>query len=120
MLRGFGNILVQGIANTLHSSAVPVALECVRYHSEDGENSTRSATVSRRLLTALLHHCSNAVQFAELADALVSLLEDLSKADDWTVQLSRSMQLASVITSVRQGSRCLRTSVLACSYSARR
>ncbi|KLO12558.1 hypothetical protein SCHPADRAFT_853762 [Schizopora paradoxa] len=97
----------KGIANTLHSSTASVVLECVRFHSTDDNTPTRSATICRRLLTALVHHCSNADQFTELAEALLVNIEGLPKEGGWSLELQRSLQLFSIITSVRQGSRCL-------------
>jgi U3 small nucleolar RNA-associated protein 20 len=65
-------------------------------------------TCLRRLLTALIHHCRGAEQFLPVSELLVERFINLSRSlipDEDTDCLGRSIEIISVVSSVRQGSR---------------
>jgi len=70
-------------------------------------------TLIRRVLTALIHHVKNADQFTPLADLLVAQFTSLKPADITLPEdiegLRRMLEIISVPTAVRQGSRLTRT-----------
>lgn len=72
-------------------------------------------TLIRRVLTALIHHVKKADQFTPLADLLVGKFASLSKSTQSTSpehieSLRRMLEIISVPTAVRQGSRLARKS----------
>jgi U3 small nucleolar RNA-associated protein 20 len=71
-------------------------------------------TVIRRVLTALIHHVKNAAQFSPLGDLLVEQLKTIAKSIDSgssesIESLRRMVEVVSVPTAARQGSRLTRT-----------
>lgn len=70
-------------------------------------------TLIRRVLTALIHHVKNAGQFSPLADLLVQEFSTISKSTKSTSpedleRLRRMLEILTVPSSVRQGSRLTR------------
>lgn len=63
----------------------------------------------RRTLTALMHHCKGPEQFSDVADVVIMRFcssVDQTPQDDGGIQrLQRSLQIASIVCGVRQGSR---------------
>ena len=65
-------------------------------------------TCLRRLLTALIHHCRGAEQFLPVSELLSERFINLAHPpilDEDTDRLDRCIEIISVVSSVRQGSR---------------
>lgn len=92
----------QSVAQTIHTCGPLLVLSCVDCYLTAPEDSL-DATMKllRRVLTALIHHCAKAEQFAVIADPLVEKLGAVSATED----AKRLISLLSVPCSVRQGSR---------------
>ena len=69
----------------------------------DAEDPEQLFIVLRRVLTALIHHCKTADQFAPLSDILVQTVEAARK--DKPEPLQCLVEILVVVCSVRQGSR---------------
>ena len=71
------------------------------------DNPDETHTLVRRVLTALIHHCKGADQFAPVSDVIIKLyLDELNTADEERIR--RVLEVVSVVCSVRQGSRMTR------------
>ncbi|KAI0628424.1 armadillo-type protein [Trametes polyzona] len=93
----------KSVSQTLHTATPTLIAPLIRYHlSSDAPND--SFTLVRRVLTALVHHCKGSEQFAPVSEAVVSSYLEVIKAGD-EEQTSRILEVASVVCSVRQGSR---------------
>jgi U3 small nucleolar RNA-associated protein 20 len=65
-------------------------------------------TCFRRFLTALIHHCRGAEQFLPVSELLTERFINLARSlilDEDTDCLDRFIEIISVVSSVRQGSR---------------
>jgi len=65
-------------------------------------------TCLRRLLTALIHHCRAAEQFLPVSELLTERFINLARSsilDEDTDCLDRFIEIISVVSSVRRGSR---------------
>ncbi|KAJ3508085.1 hypothetical protein NLJ89_g5945 [Agrocybe chaxingu] len=87
---------------TLHTCAPSVFSPLLSYHVA-APDPKPTYTLLRRALTALIHHVKNAEQFVSVADLIVQKLSTCVKTD--IEQLRRTVEVASIICSVRQGSR---------------
>ena len=86
----------------LHTIAPTILSPLLRFYIES-EDSDIAFTTTRRVLTALIHHCKSAEQFTPLSDLLVKKVVDTPKED--TEAFKRLLEAVVVICSVRQGSR---------------
>ncbi|KAI8978169.1 hypothetical protein BD414DRAFT_422300 [Trametes punicea] len=93
----------KSVSQTLHTATASLIGPLVRYHlsSEAPEN---SFTLTRRVVTALIHHCKGPEQFAPVSDVVVSLFSETIEDGD-EEKICRILDVAGVICSVRQGSR---------------
>ena len=66
-----------------------------------------SYTLVRRVLTALIHHCKGPEQFAPACDVVVKNYLDVVKESN-EEQVRRVLEVASIVSSVRQGTRITR------------
>ena len=99
--------MVQSVSQTLHTATTSIIRPLVEYYivAEDEE---AAYTLVRRVLTALIHHCKDREQFSAVADMLVAQFEERVKDCSDEGKLRRVLEVASVVCSVRQGSRMLR------------
>ena len=70
--------------------------------------SASTHTCLRRLLTALIHHCKGAEQFAPVSNLLVEEFISMARrveSDEHTDALNRLIEIIAIVSSVRQGSR---------------
>ncbi|TDL22984.1 hypothetical protein BD410DRAFT_769374 [Rickenella mellea] len=101
----------KSLADTLHTCTLSLLASLLQSHL-DATNTHPEFTekLIRRMLTALIHHCSKAEQFESVAEHIVQTLEGLvnrtstSEPVDQSV-LQRMLQVATVPCSVRKGSR---------------
>lgn len=109
--------IVQSVSQTLHTATTSIIRPLAEYYV-DADDEEATYTLVRRVLTALIHHCKDKEQFSSVADMLVAQFDQLVKDHIDEERLRRMLEIASVVCSVRQGSRLLR----ACKplYSARR
>ncbi|KAI0359462.1 hypothetical protein OH77DRAFT_1472682 [Trametes cingulata] len=93
----------KSVSQTLHTATASLIAPLVRFHlSSDAPED--SFTLTRRVLTALIHHCKGPEQFAPVSEAVVSLYQDIVKEND-EEKIGRALDVVSVVCSVRQGSR---------------
>jgi hypothetical protein len=102
----------QSVSQTLHTATTSIFTPLLAYHMTS-EAPQPTYTLIRRVLTALIHHVKNAGQFSPLADLLVEQFKDLAKSMDsgspnFIESLRRMVEIISVPTAVRQGSRLTR------------
>ena len=94
----------QSVVHSLHTATLSLFAPLLRYHltcaSPEG-----SYTLIRRVMTALIHHCKDAQQFAPIADRLVEQFVTCVESPANEEQLRRILEVATVACSVRQGSR---------------
>ncbi|CAA7260357.1 unnamed protein product [Cyclocybe aegerita] len=92
----------RSVSQTLHTCAASVFSPLLSYHVAVSDPKP-TYTLLRRALTALIHHVKNSEQFVPVAELVVQKLSTTDKTD--VEQLRRVVEVASVICSVRQGSR---------------
>lgn len=98
---------VQSVSQTLHTATTSIIRPLVDYYV-GAEDEEAAYTLVRRVLTALIHHCKDKEQFSGVADMLVAQFEERVKDPTDEERLRRVLEVASVVCSVRQGSRMLR------------
>ncbi|KAF7327783.1 DRIM domain-containing protein [Mycena kentingensis (nom. inval.)] len=91
----------KSVSQTLHTCTPLILSPVVAFHL--AKPSSRTYTLLKRLLTALIHHVRNADNFAVAAELLVEKLVSLEGAD-WEA-LKTAIDLVSIPASVRNGSR---------------
>lgn len=99
----------KSVSQTLHTATTSIFAPLLAYHMTS-ETPELTYTLIRRVLTALIHHVKKADQFTPLADLLVGQFASLSKSTQSTSpehieSLRRMLEIISVPTAVRQGSR---------------
>ncbi|KAL6304961.1 armadillo-type protein [Sparassis latifolia] len=95
----------KSVSQTLHTATSTLFSPLLQYHIAV-EAPKRSFTLIRRVMTALIHHCKSAEQFAPVADLLVDQFLQAVKSDDQE-SIRRMLELVTVACSVRQGSRMM-------------
>lgn len=103
--------LRQSASHTLHISSAALLQAILDFHmSPSNETPQRSEQLLRRILTALVHHCSQPEQFTPIASLLLQKLSCVAEEDpaqdlyyDETVR--RILEVISVPCSARKGSR---------------
>ncbi|THH09644.1 hypothetical protein EW145_g1873 [Phellinidium pouzarii] len=96
----------KSVAQTLHTCAPALVLSCLEYHMGASEAQLKTTSkLLRRLLTALIHHCAKAEQFASIAEPLVEKFETMADVLYDLEDVRRMMFVLVVPCSVRQGSR---------------
>ena len=98
---------MQSVAQSLHTCAIHIVATCIeiKLNISPEINDEASATLIRRLLTALVHHCAKPEQFSAIADMLVKKAELVGDDEE---ALGRLLDPLFVICSVRGGSRLTR------------
>ncbi|KAI0268459.1 armadillo-type protein [Russula aff. rugulosa BPL654] len=97
----------KSVSQTLHTATPSIVAPLLQIHLMSREPAI-TYTCLRRLLTALIHHCRGAEQFLPVSELLVERFINLSRSlipDEDTDCLGRSIEIISVVSSVRQGSR---------------
>ncbi|KAF9524996.1 armadillo-type protein [Crepidotus variabilis] len=95
----------KSVSQTLHTCAPSIFVPLLNYHLSS-VNPKPTHTLIRRALTALLHHVRTADQFSTLSEPILQKLSLLLKDPNTKhEELGRMLDVASVIISVRQGSR---------------
>jgi U3 small nucleolar RNA-associated protein 20 len=102
----------QSVSQTLHTATTSIFMPLLAYHMTS-EVPEPTYTLIRRALTALIHHVKKADQFTALAELLIGQFTTLSKSTNSTSpdhieSLRRMLEIISVPTAVRQGSRLTR------------
>ncbi|KAI0832589.1 hypothetical protein BC628DRAFT_1347439 [Trametes gibbosa] len=93
----------KSVSQTLHTATASLIDPLVRFHLSS-DSPKDSFTLVRRVLTALVHHCKGPEQFSSASDVVVSqYLEVLQTPNE--EQISRVLDIVSVVCSIRQGSR---------------
>ena len=76
------------------------------------EESEIISRLLRRVLTALIHHCSTAEQFSPISELVIGrfmkIINEKEKIDSNVDQLRKTLDLVVVICTVRKGSRLSR------------
>lgn len=92
----------KSVAQTIHTSGPPLIITCLEYHLtvSEGELDDNSKLI-RRILTALVHHCSKPEQFAPVVDPIIARFGSLTEIKD----IKRTINVLAVPCSVRQDSR---------------
>lgn len=104
----------QSVSQTLHTATAGVLAQLLTLHAghKDGDG---TFMLTRRVMTALIHHCKGAEQFSAVGDLLVGRLSSLtetSSLEPVETPLARIIDVVSVAASVRQGSRLTSTLLL--------
>ncbi|KZT64878.1 hypothetical protein DAEQUDRAFT_769307 [Daedalea quercina L-15889] len=94
----------KSVSQTLHTATASIIQPLVGYYV-GAEDEEAAYTLVRRVLTALIHHCKDKEQFSGIADVLVAKFEECVKEPADEERLRRMLEVASVVCSVRQGSR---------------
>ncbi|KAM5545238.1 hypothetical protein V8D89_001349 [Ganoderma adspersum] len=93
----------KSVSQTLHTVTSSLMSPLVQYYL-DTDTPDDAFTLVRRVFTALIHHCKSADQFSPVSDAVVKLYEEVIKSKD-EGRIHRVLEVASIVCSVRQGSR---------------
>ncbi|KAI0060580.1 hypothetical protein BV25DRAFT_946008 [Artomyces pyxidatus] len=99
-----GVFACKSVSQTLHTAAPSVVSALVRGHLASADPA-RSHTCVRRVLTALIHHCKGADQFAPVSEVLVQELSSNIAAAGPDEHVRRMLDVVAVVASVRKGSR---------------
>ncbi|CCM06042.1 uncharacterized protein FIBRA_08288 [Fibroporia radiculosa] len=94
-------------SQTLHTTTASILASLLRNHLHS-TSPDASFTLVRRVLTALIHHCKGAEQFAFVADVVVAQFVDCTQsiADDANrLRITGMLEITTVMCAVRQGSR---------------
>jgi U3 small nucleolar RNA-associated protein 20 len=106
------------VSQTLHTATPSLVSPLLQVHLRSQEPAL-THTCLRRLLTALIHHCKGAEHFLPVSQLLterfISLARSVKPEDDISC-LSRLIEIISVVSSVRQGSRITGAYLLVCVY----
>lgn len=95
------------MSQTLHTATPFIVASLLQAHLKSPEP-TLTFTCLRRLLTALIHHCKGAEYFLPISELLTERLISsarYTKSRTDIDDLNRLIEIISVVTSVRQGSR---------------
>ncbi|KAI0753565.1 hypothetical protein C8Q80DRAFT_1342693 [Daedaleopsis nitida] len=93
----------KSVSQTLHTVTESLVAPLIQYYlSCDVPDDVY--TLVRRVLTALIHHCKGAEQFSPASDAVVRQFLKVVKTSD-EERIRRMLEVASIVCSVRQGSR---------------
>ncbi|KAI5120165.1 hypothetical protein M0805_008432 [Coniferiporia weirii] len=96
----------KSVAQTLHTCSPTLVLSCLDFYLITGPDQLEKAfTLLRRLLTALVHHCAKADQFALIAGPLVEKFVEMAESTCNVEDAKRMLAVLVVPCSVRQGSR---------------
>ncbi|CAK5281436.1 unnamed protein product [Mycena citricolor] len=94
----------ESVSQTLHTSSPSIIQVLVDYYvSCAAENAPKTYTLSRRVLTALIHHVRGADQFSPILNVLSATFT--STKDDSKDSVVRILELTSIPASVRNGGR---------------
>ena len=105
-------LLLQGVAQTLHSTASSVVVACVDCHLTLGSDYHEvTKKLLRRVLTALIHHCQKPEQFGTVADPLIEKFVSSAECNDMD-KLEGLLFTVGIPCATRGGSRL--TSELKC------
>ncbi|KAL5498462.1 UTP20 [Sanghuangporus vaninii] len=92
----------KSVAQTIHTSGPLLISSCLNYHLAASDDELEaSSKLLRRVLTALIHHCSKAEQFSVVAEPLIRKFVETTDAEC----SKRMLELLIVLCTVRQGSR---------------
>ncbi len=106
------------MSQTLHTATPSIVVPLLQIHLRSQEP-TLTYTCLRRLLTALIHHCRGAEQFLPVSELLTEKISSLARSlesDKDTDCLNRLIEIISVVSSVRQGSRMTGALLIICLY----
>ncbi|KAI0764301.1 armadillo-type protein [Trametes elegans] len=93
----------KSVSQTLHTATASLITPLIRFHlSSDVPDD--SFTLIRRVLTALIHHCKGPDQFTPVSEAVVSHFFDVVNEGN-EQKIGRALDVASIVCSVRHGSR---------------
>ncbi|KAL5483039.1 UTP20_9 [Sanghuangporus weigelae] len=92
----------KSVAQTIHTSGPLLISSCLNYHlAAPDDELEASSKLLRRILTALIHHCSKTEQFSTFAKPLIQKFVETTDAES----SKRMLELLTVTCTVRQGSR---------------
>ncbi|KAI9508384.1 armadillo-type protein [Russula earlei] len=97
----------KSVSQTLHTVTPSIVAPLLQVHLR-GQDPALTHTCLRRLLTALIHHCKGAEHFLPVSELLIQrfiIFARSVESDHDTDALSRFLEVISVVSSVRQGSR---------------
>ncbi|RXW23686.1 hypothetical protein EST38_g2153 [Candolleomyces aberdarensis] len=90
----------KSVSQTLHTATPSIINPLIAYHLKT-DNPDPTFNIIRRTFTALIHHVKNAEQFSSLGNVV---LQQFKNATD-DEQTKRILNVATIVCSVRQGSR---------------
>jgi U3 small nucleolar RNA-associated protein 20 len=105
----------QSVSQTMHTAAPLIITPLINYHLTC-EKTGPTYNLLRRVLTALIHHCKSADQFAPVADLVITRLSEVVNEHSQAMEsddcaLERIVNVVAVMCAVRQGSRMSRASL---------
>lgn len=103
----------KSVSQTLHTSTPSIINPLINYYLKTTDNPEATFSVIRRTLTALVHHVKNAEQFYVLGNVVLQQLKNATATataaedgdGDEEERVRRMLGVATIVCSVRQGSR---------------
>ncbi|KAF7316852.1 DRIM domain-containing protein [Mycena chlorophos] len=98
----------KSVSQTLHTCTLAVVAPLVEFHLSSSPSPSRTYTLLKRLITALIHHVRNADNFSVVGTLLVDKLVARAAGEPDSDSLRVLVDLVVIPTSVRNGSRLTR------------
>ncbi|KAF5369330.1 hypothetical protein D9758_002676 [Tetrapyrgos nigripes] len=94
----------KSVSQSLHTVTITLVGPLIKYYLIC-DNLDDTYTLIRRVLTAFIHHVKGPEQFSSVADLVVQALNTNTIGTETEELLSRALELAALVASVRNGSR---------------